>query len=123
MADEISLTLALTATVNGVDLATKALTAQGIDVAGLRFVHNIQQIGTSEEALKLGELATLGVTWMRNLDTTNFLEVRSGTGASNDFYKFLPGEAWCWRWGSDVTAPYAIADTAACYLEYVIFEI
>lgn len=123
MADEISLTLALEATVNGVDLATKALTSQGIDVAGLRFVHQIQQIGITEEALKLGELASLGVAWMRNLDATNFLEVRSGTGAANDFWKFLPGEAWCWRFGSDVSAPFAIADTAVCYLEYVIFEI
>lgn len=89
-----------------------------------KFIHAKQAIGTSEEAIQLGEVsgATLGYFIFLNLDTSNYLEIRSGTGASNDIlrldstYGFAVG-----RWGSDVTAPYAIANTAACQMEYIIW--
>ena len=95
----------------------------GIDRTGIRYVRHKQLIGITEEVLDLGELASLGVFIARNDDPTNYLEIRSGTGAGNDIHKFLPGETWAWRWGSDVTAPFAIANTAACYLTYLCFEI
>lgn len=94
----------------------------GITVSGNPRLLNVQSIGISEEAIALGEVSSLGVMYAKNLDGTNYLEIRSGTGASNDVIKLKPGEAWVWRWGSDVTAPYAIANTATCLLEYALFS-
>lgn len=120
MAGEITFALRIRSNVRNIE---RELAAKGIDVSGSRLHHTVQLIGTSEEALGLGELASLGVIWAYNTDPTNYLEIRSATGSSNDIVKLLAGEQWAWRWGSDVTAPYAIANTSACYLEYMIWEI
>lgn len=88
-----------------------------------RFTHIKQTIGTSEEALQLGELsgATLGYAVFINRDATNFVELRVSTG-STKFVKVKPGEVSMFRFGSGVTAPFAIADTAAVSLEFKIWE-
>ncbi len=79
--------------------------------------HNI---GTSEEAIKLGELTTLGWMLFKNLDSTNYVELRDATGAANDIVKVPPLGFAIFHFGSDVTAPFAIANTAACQCEYLI---
>jgi hypothetical protein len=87
---------------------------------------NTQNIGTTEEAIDLGDLTTFGYAVFVNLDPTNYLEIRSATGAGNDIIK-LPardGNNRCsfaiFHFGSDVTAPFAIANTAACNLLYIL---
>lgn len=90
-----------------------------VDLATLRHNHAIHNVGTSEEAMLLGDVSTLGYCWLRNLDGTNFVEVRTGTGAAK-FVKCKAGEVQCFRFGSGVTAPYIVADTAACQVEYLI---
>lgn len=121
MANE--LTLSGSITFNDTD-ETASVSALNVSMTGTRFIHMRKSIATSEEALDLGELsgATLGWFYAKNLDSTNYLEIRSGTGASNDIIKLKAGEFCLFRWGSDVTAPYAIANTAACLLEYRIYE-
>lgn len=119
MANEIQASFRVWDSVNDVGMILASL---GIDVSGRRYVEHTQLIGTTEEALALGELATLGIFAGHNTDPTNYLEVRSGAGASNDYWKFLPGEKFFWRWGSDITAPYAIANTSACYFRYIMWE-
>lgn len=121
MANE--LTISGSITFNDTD-ETAAVTALNASMTGTRFIHMRQSIATSEEALGLGELSgsTLGWFWAKNLDSTNYLEIRSGTGAGNDVIKLKAGEFCLLRWGSDVTAPFAIANTAACLLEYRIYE-
>ena len=92
-----------------------------VNVTTKKYVKAKQSIGTSEEAIGLGELsAPLGWALFINRDTTNYLEIRSGSGASNDVIRLNAGEFALFRFGSDVTAPYAIANTAACVLEYMI---
>lgn len=87
-----------------------------------KFIHNKIEVGTSEEALPLGEVATLGWAFFKNLDETNYLELRSATGSGNDIIKIGPGlSAGPFHFGSDVTAPYAVANTAPCKLEYWIW--
>lgn len=81
--------------------------------------HNI---GTSEEALKLGEITSLGWFLFRNLDETNYVEIRSATGASNDIIKVPPLGGALFHWGTDVTQPYAIANTAACQCRYLLLS-
>lgn len=88
-----------------------------------KFVHHKQNVGTTEEALDLGELTVAGgLAICINRDSTNYVELRSATGASNDVIKILAGEFAIFRWGSDVTAPYAIANTAAVQLEYCFWS-
>lgn len=74
-----------------------------------------QAITTSEVALNLGPLASLGWAGFVNLDPTNFIELRVGTG-STKFAKLWPGKGALFYFGSGITAPYAIADTATCKL-------
>jgi hypothetical protein len=86
-------------------------------------VHHKQNIGTSEEALDLGGLATLGYALFKNLDDTNYCELRSGTGAGNDIIRLDPLGGAMFRFGSDITAPFAIAITAAVQIEYWIWAV
>ena len=92
-----------------------------IDVSGEPRIHNKQTVGTSEEALLLGDVSTGGVLVVANRDSTNFVELRSGTGATNNI-KIKAGEAWAFRTSDDAAAPYAIADTASVQLEYWLFS-
>ena len=121
MASEITLTAALAFSKGGVSVDLSKVAA-AFDVAGQRYIKNTQQIGTSEEAIGIGELASLGYAIFVNRDPTNYLEIRSATGSSNDIIKLKAGEAALFRFGSDISAPYAVANTAACYLEYLIVE-
>jgi hypothetical protein len=86
-----------------------------------KFIHAKPEIGLSEEALALGEVTALGWALFINRDETNYLEIRSASGAGNDIIKIKPGKFALFHFGSDVTAPYAVANTAACKLEYWIF--
>lgn len=99
--------------------------ATAIDLigAGARYHAGVQSIGTSEEALKLGDLSgnTLGFAMFRNLGTTNFVEIRVAT-ATADLIKLKPGEIALFRFADGVTAPFAIGDTAASDLESLIIE-
>jgi hypothetical protein len=87
--------------------------------AVLDYVHTV---GTSEEALKLPEQAgTLGYCFLHNLDATNYVQVRTATSGTA-FIKMLAGEFCLFRFGSGVTAPYIIANSAACKVRVVILE-
>ena len=97
-----------------------AIAEKFANVSTKKYVKFKQAIGTSEEAIGLGEVTSLGWAFFINRDATNYLEIRSGTGASNDIIKLLAGEFAMFRFGSDVTAPFAIANTAACQLEGMI---
>lgn len=120
MANEITLDLKLSFSKSGTtfSLEQKGLT---VSVTGTRFIHNRQSIGTSEEAIDLGDVATGGYFFAVNRDGTNFVSIRSGTGATN-LVKLKAGEACCFRLSGDASAPFAIANTGACDLEYWLIE-
>ncbi len=74
-----------------------------------------QTVGTTEEALRLGESGGAATMFIENTEpsTGNFVEIRlPGTGAGNDSVKVYPGQVEKIELGSDATAPFAIADTA-----------
>jgi hypothetical protein len=93
------------------------------NVTTKKFIHAKQSIGTTEEAIDLGEVTSLGWSLFINRDSTNYLELRSATGAGNDIIKIPAGKFAMFHWGSDVTAPFAIANTGACQLEYIIVSV
>ena len=81
----------------------------------------IVSVGTSEEAIPLGEVTAAGaLMYGENLDDTNYIEMRDATGASNDVVRVGPREPFCFRWGSDVTAPYWIANTGAVLVQFYL---
>ena len=88
-----------------------------------RSVRSRQVVTLSEAALALGVLtgATLGWCVIINLDAVNFMEVRVGTG-STKFCKIKAGEVACFRFGSGITAPYVIADTASVEIYSCVWE-
>lgn len=99
-----------------------AKTGKKINVSGNPATGLIVSVGTSEEAIPLGEVTAAGAMMVgENLDDTNYIEIRDATGASNDIIKVGPREPFLFRFGSDVTAPYWIANTAACLVYYNLY--
>jgi hypothetical protein len=119
MAAEITVSASLAVDDGIID---EALAKSGLrfDWAGTKYTKHVQSIGTSEEAIDLGEITTLGWVLAINLDNTNYVELRSATGAGNDIIK-LPAKHGLalFHWGSDVSAPFAIANTSACRVAFL----
>lgn len=88
-------------------------------VSTKRVIHAKQNIGITEEAIGLGDVSAPGWAVFVNRDETNFIELRVATSGAK-FAKLRPGEFAFLRLGAGAQAPYAIADTAACQLEYWI---
>lgn len=120
MASELKITINLEYA-KGNASVSKQVNNLGIDVSGTVVASGVQAVGTSEEALGLNGATTGGYLYMKNLDDTNFLELRSGTGAT-DVVKLKAGEAALFRLSGDSSAPFVIADTAECDLEYVLLS-
>lgn len=72
MADELSISLNLTFAKNGAQLQRQPAVPL-IDVAGSTAIQNIASIGTSDESLALGDVATPGYLMAHNLEA--FVEV------------------------------------------------
>lgn len=84
-------------------------------VSTKRPIKHTQLIGTSEEAIQIGDGGTIVELYLRNLDPTNYVEIKTGTGGVVTD-KLLPGKDCLHRLGSGMQAPYAIANTASCAL-------
>ena len=83
-------------------------------------------IGTSVEEIDFGELTTLGVVQITNLDAINYVEF--GPEDSGGYYsgylpcvRIEPGETWQFRLVPGVTYC-AKANTAACKVVFSAFE-
>ena len=121
MANEVTLSVSLNY-VRGKTNITVEESNLNVDVTGDLLVHHVQNVGfASEEALDLGGVTAGGYMFARNLDATNFVSIRSGTGATN-VIKLKPGEVALFRLSDAATAPFAIADTAAVDLEYLLLS-
>ena len=76
-------------------------------------------IGTTEETLPLGDVSSVGVVVIKNLDDTNFLEHSTTTGQRN--HKITPGMfAIVQAKNNNV---YVKADTAPVEIFYWIFSV
>lgn len=93
-----------------------------ITVTGNQIMDNVQSVGTSEEAILMGDVAGGGYCFVQNMDATNFVSLRQATGAAN-FIKLLAGEWAIFRMSADTTAPFAIADTGACNVRFLRFDL
>lgn len=90
-----------------------------VDITGDAFNHDIQSVGITEgELAQSADLGTPGFVFLKNLDSTNYIQVGSTTGVYD--IKLKAGEIALYRHGSATI--YAKANMAACLVEYLIFE-
>jgi hypothetical protein len=93
------------------------------DITGNAVFQGVQNIGTSAEALDLGDIAIANVGWcvMKNLDSTNFVRIGDNTPAY--LLRLNAGETCVFRFDqSIVTGIKLIADTAAVDVQYLLIE-
>jgi len=118
MASELTVSAALAFKKGGVAPAISK-TNITFNVTGTKFVQGIQQIGTSAEALDIGDITTVGWALIENLDSTNFVTVRDGA-AGADVVKLKAGEFFVGRLAT--STPFLIANTAAVNVQYLVVE-
>lgn len=120
MANEATVTASLDFLKGNVAIVSRAVTALKVTVAGAKYTQIVQEIGfAAEEAIDLGDVGTPGLCWMKNLDGTNFLEVRPATAVA-DMIKMKAGEPALFRMAA--TAPFAQADTGNVNLEMLLLD-
>jgi hypothetical protein len=98
--------------------------ASGLEItlATDKIVHTIQSIGTSEEAIELGDISSRGFAVLVNLDPTNYIEIKVATSGAI-FAKLFPkgstaGINFCVvHLGSAAQSPFATANSAECKME------
>ncbi len=124
MSDEIKLSASIevkkTTSATVLD-ASESVTNLLVDMAGDAIHRTVQSVATSEEALSLGDAGTGGYLFLRNLDATNYVSLRQGTGQAN-FVRLEAGEVAMFRMDTAATAPFAVANTAAVNLLVMVVE-
>lgn len=121
MANEITLSASLSIVKSGVSIAG---TVSGLAVtqAGDQSIGNVQNIGTSSEALTIGDVTTIGYLFLKNLDATNYVEFDLNNPVSTTaFCKLLPGEGALIP--TRQTTIYGKANTAAVNVHVVAIEL
>ena len=121
MADEITLSGSLefkSSTIN------ESLRKSGIrfDSDGTQLLKNIQSVGTSAEAIILGECTAPGHYMAVNLDNTNFVTLQRATGEAAFAELEANGGFALFKWAAGATAPFIKADTAACKVAYLLIN-
>ena len=103
-------------TTDFIDVVAKQAT-----VASKKILKGKFSAATTETAVPLAPVTAPGWVFIKNLDATNFVNLKTGTGGVV-FAKLLPGEFALLRLGSGAQSPYAQADTAACSMEILICQ-
>ncbi len=117
IADQLSITKD-GVTVNGNVTKQETLTGSG------KFT-NIQNIGTSTELIVFpADLILEGIThvWLKNLDTTNYIQIGLNTPVTQIFARLKPGQTCHVPTDNAATVDptfYAKANTTACNLQIV----
>jgi len=89
-----------------------------INVSGTARISGRQNIGTAEEQLVLGDVSSVGIVWIKNLDTTNFITV--GTVTNQRGFRINAGESFPFRAANN--AIFVAANTAAVDVSYAVFS-
>lgn len=90
-----------------------------LDVTGTDFAFHSQNVGTSEEALDIGDVATPGYLLVYNNDSANFVTIRAASGEA-DVVKVRAGGVALFELAA--AAPFVIADTATVEILFALIE-
>lgn len=118
MANEIAVQMLLRMKISGEDPVEIDTLTQYFDMTGTEYVSGIFSIGTSAETIGKGDVGTWGWVYMKNLDSTNFVE--GGDDADNPSIAMEAGEPFLGRWKA--TNVSLKADTAACRVQFLGLE-
>ena len=126
MADEFTVSGTLKI-VKGFLEDSKKVTNLSITQTGDGAAGGVQNIGTSAEALEMGDVSTEGMFWFRNLAAAggNFVQIGQdvSAGGFEEFLKLNPGEFALGRLDLATGGVLqAKADTGAVELQYMIYE-
>jgi hypothetical protein len=111
MANEITVSASLSATKDNASVTVSA--SKTFDMSNEDMTQATQAIGTSAEALALGEVsAPAAYIYVRNLDPTNFVVLSLESDGTSPFSKLRPGHFALFPSPESGTI-YAKADTAA----------
>lgn len=118
MANEIGISIQVSVNKNGAGASGSY--AGNTTMAGDQFIGNVQIVGTSNEAILLGDVTTTGMgVFLKNLDPTNYIEIFSDSGNTNLITKIGPGLPSLIYPNAAI---YGRANTAAVNLQVVAFE-
>lgn len=117
MANETQLQASLSNTRSGSTIT--GASSISITQTGTANIANMQTIGTTTEALLIGDITDLGYVFVKNTDVTNFVMIGITTAvtSANAMITLLPGEFAVFPTRLEVI--YALADTAACAVQVV----
>jgi len=121
MADELK--VQVTATLNKGNYANKFEPGLiSIDVDAVGGHRPVVSVGTSEEVISPGDVSTEGWCFMRNLDSTNYVQWGPESGGSMvTVGRIEAGEVACFRMEPGITFR-AKANTATVLLEFWLIE-
>lgn len=113
----VSLNCALGSSVSESLSGTISATMSGDD-----FIKTTQLIPTSITAIGLGNLASVGAYLIKNLDTTNYVDIFTST-AGVTILHLLPGSSAAGYFSNNITAPAAKSNTASVQIAYEFCEV
>ena len=124
MANEITVKALLSYKKSGIETVERTNPTAAGDVlsqksAGLNYTARVQSIPTGVTQIGKGDVVAIGMCWFSNLGDTS-LEIRNGVAGAN-VVKIEPGE-WAMFRGATAVDLYALSDTTANDLEYLILE-
>jgi len=92
MADEITIISGISVLKSNLS-TTIPTTSSTVDLSGTKFIRNCQTVGTTYEAVSVGDLASAGWCYIKNTDTTKYVEFGVEVAAAfYPFVKILAGE-------------------------------
>lgn len=123
VANEITLTASLSCYKPAVMSSAigRSVTNLLFNMSGNLYTQDTMSVATSATVIPLGAVTAPHWAFFNNLDPTNFIKIRNGSGGA-DLIKLKPGEC-CFVPLLDTATPYAIADTGACLMEYLIISL
>ena len=121
MANEITVSVGVSV-VNGNLRAQFPQVSLTRDQAASGLSDQVLSIGTSEEDVAFGDVATPGIVVLHNLDATNYVEYgMSDTGTMKKLGKLIAGDKAMFRMAASTTLRMK-ANTAACKVRVMCLE-
>jgi len=122
MANEITYAVSIQVSKGGASISSGSI-SDTIDMTGVDMGTVTQSIGTSNEALDIPADVSGDVHLVvKNLDSTNYVEIFSDNASNHLMSKLNAGEACSLRNVGSSSALYARANTAACQIQFWICE-
>jgi C4-dicarboxylate-specific signal transduction histidine kinase len=120
MANEIYTSISFTANKNGAKSSISS--SFNLTMTGNEMIQATQVIGTSSELITLGDISGApGYFIIKNLDSTNYIEIGGDTGLTVFKLKLKPGQHHAFQ--PSAAAIYAKANTASVRVQVIATEI